>query len=139
MIVIDDKWYKGRLVFDFDGVICIHGAKDYSKAIPFENSIKNINHVYEEGWHITIFTARYMLRCNGKLSDVYKFGYDEAMCWLRKFNVNFHQLILGKPSADMYIDDRACRVEACKGDEDWNNNFWPLLHKIEVANANIRL
>jgi capsule biosynthesis phosphatase len=139
MISIDGNWYKGRLVFDFDGVICVFGAKDYSQAVPYEISINHINRVFTEGWHITICTARYMMRCNGNIQDVNRFGYDEAYGWLRKFKVNFHKLVLGKPSADMYIDDRACRIEGSKGDADWQNTFWPLLNKIEEANANLRI
>ncbi len=139
MININGVWYKGRLVFDFDGVICVFGAKDYSKAIPYENAVKHINQVFSEGWYVVICTARYMLRCKGDLKEVYRKGYTEASVWLRKFGVKFNELVLGKPSADLYTDDRGCRVESNKGEADWNNNFWPLVKQIEEANAELRL
>lgn len=139
MIFIGDKWYKGRLVFDFDGVICVFGSKDYKKAVPYEISIANINRSYLEGWYIVIFTARYMSRCKGNVEWARSMGQKEAETWLRKFGVNFNEMILGKPSGDIYVDDRACRIEGSKGSEDWDNSFWPLLKQVEDNNADIRL
>lgn len=138
MIYINNIAYKGRVVFDFDGVICVFGAKDYSQAAPYENAIRHINACYAAGWYVTICTARYMMRCNGNISEVNRLGYDVSFRWLRKFGVNFHELVLGKPSADIYVDDRACRVESLKGETDWKNNFWPLVKTIEESNANLR-
>lgn len=135
MIQINYKWYKGRLIFDFDGVLCVFGAKDYSQAEPYEISIEQVNRAYREGWYIVIFTARYMSRCNGNVDRARLCGQKEAEDWLRKHGVNFHEVILGKPSGDIYVDDRACRIE---GHQGWNN-FWPLVKQIEEDNANIRL
>lgn len=139
MILINNKWYKGRLIFDFDGVLCVFGAKDYSQAVPYEISINQINRLSAEGWYIVIFTARYMARCNGNIGEAKLRGQEEAETWLRKFGVNFNEVILGKPSGDIYVDDRACRVEGWKGETDWKDNFWPLIQKLEDKNANLRL
>lgn len=130
---------KGVCCFDFDGVICVHGSKDYSKAIPYQHAIDNINTLYARNWYIVIFTARYMARCRGNMQEAQALGTQEGLLYLRKFGVNFHEFIVGKPSAHIYVDDRACRVESAKGLEDWNNNFWPLANKIEEQNALLRL
>ena len=32
--------------------------------------------------------------------------------WLKSFEIKYHQLILGKPIGDLWIDDRAIRFKA---------------------------
>ena len=137
MMEIDDKIYKGRIVFDFDGVICVNNAWPYSDARPYHYAIEQINRAALEKWYIVICTARYMIRANGNQAEANRLGKAEAMMWLRKFGVIFNEVVLGKPSGVMYVDDRACRVESCKGLEDWNNNFWPELKRIESLYANL--
>lgn len=141
MIEIDGKLYKDALVFDFDGVICVQGAvlADYTQATPYLFAIERINRAAVAGYYIVICTARYMLRCHGNVLEANQLGKEQAIAWLRKFGVNFNTVILGKPSAAMYIDDKGCRVESAKGVADWDNNFEPLLAKLEEKHARLRL
>jgi len=69
--------------------------------------VNKINYLYEEGHEIIIFTARYMGRTNGDLKKVNKIGYDFTLKQLKSWGLNFHKLILGKPSYDLLIDDKA--------------------------------
>ena len=57
-----------KYVFDIDGTICSLTEGDYENAQPFPSRIKKINKLYEEGNHITFFTARGM----GRTSDNHK-------------------------------------------------------------------
>ena len=50
-----------KICFDLDGVICNNTYGDDANAFPFENSIKKINQLYNEGNYIIIFTARFSL------------------------------------------------------------------------------
>lgn len=140
MIEIDGVLYKDRLVFDFDGVICVQG-KDftnvYSQATPYLFAIERINRAAALGYYIVICTARYMIRCHGNVVEANRLGKGEAIAWLRKFGVNFNTVILGKPSGALYVDDRGCRVESAKGEADWDNNFEPLLAKLEEQHADL--
>jgi uncharacterized HAD superfamily protein len=91
-----------KYVIDIDGTICTH-ERDYSKAKPFMKRIKKINRLYTKGNEIIFHTAR---------------GYETRKDWLeitenqlKKWNVNYHKLIMNKPSADVYIDDKAINSE----------------------------
>ena len=60
---------KKTICFDIDNVICkTDKKKNYKKSKPIINNIKTINLLYEKGYNILIFTARYMGRCNGDIN-----------------------------------------------------------------------
>ena len=99
---------KKTICFDIDNVICITGKdKNYKKSIPIIKNIKTINLLYEKGHKIIIFTARYMGRCNGNVSLVKKKIKPLTVLQLKKWGVKYHKLYLGKPSYDLFIDDKA--------------------------------
>lgn len=95
-----------RYCFDIDGTICKSEVGKYEKAIPYLDRIEKINKLYEEGNHIIYFTARGMLTLDGDLFEVYRIWHDVTKDQLSKWDCKYHQLILGKPSADYYIDDK---------------------------------
>ena len=120
-----------ELDFDYNGVICSINEGDYANAMPYMYAIANINKAYDMGYYIKIVTARYGHRHPGKQ---YQVGYEEAIDWLNRYDVKFHQLIMEKPAADLYVDDKGCRVESSKGQTDWENNFWPAVKDLENKN-----
>ena len=92
--------------FDLDGVICSNTYGDYFKAVPFLNAIKKINKLSSEGNKIIIFTARFMGKNNENIEKAIKEGYDFTYDQLLSWNVKFDQLIFGKPTYDIVIDDK---------------------------------
>lgn len=90
---------KFKVCCDIDGVIAAKTLdNDYSKAYPMENNIRIVNALYEKGFHIVLFTAR---------------GYKTGIDWkkltvqqMKTWNVCYHELLFGKPDADIYIDDK---------------------------------
>ena len=96
-----------KYCFDIDGVICNTKINDYKNSKPILKSIKKINYLYEKGHKIIIFTARYMGRSNEKKSLAKKLGYSLTKKQLLKWGVKYDQLIFGKPSYDLFIDDKA--------------------------------
>lgn len=89
---------------------------DYKNAIPIPTAILEIKRYYNEGWFIIFCTARYFRECNGDIPEIYKRGYDELKQWLDKYGVPYDLIVLGKPSATLYLDDKAFRIE---GKADW--------------------
>ncbi len=84
--------------FDIDGTICTNTNGDYEKAKPFIDRIKIVNKLYIEGNKIIMFTAR---------------GSTTNLDWteltkqqLKEWGVKYHELIFGKPEADIFIDDK---------------------------------
>tara|TARA_Y100001958_G_C21212009_1_gene537651 strand:- start:461 stop:802 length:342 start_codon:yes stop_codon:yes gene_type:complete len=93
--------------FDIDNTICKTKGKNYKNAKPHKDIIKIINKLYNNGHTIKIFTARYMGRNNDNIKLAYKEGYNNTLKQLKKWNLKFHKLLMGKPSFDILIDDRA--------------------------------
>lgn len=98
---------KKIFCFDIDGVICATKGKNYSKAEPKKEVIKKINELYYKGHHIKILTARYMGRNNDNIKLAKKQGYKKTLSQLRSWKLKFHKLIFGKPSFDIYVDDKS--------------------------------
>ena len=93
--------------FDIDGVICNTKKNFYKSSRPKPRAIRKINELYHKGHKIIIFTARFMGRSNEKISLAKKRGYKLTIEQLKKWKVNFHKLIFGKPSFDYIIDDKS--------------------------------
>lgn len=96
------------ICFDIDNVICVTNSdRNYSKSIPIKKNIKIINRSYDKGFSITLYTARYMGRCNGNVSEVKKKIKPLTIKQLKKWGVKYHKLYFGKPSFDLFIDDKS--------------------------------
>jgi histidinol phosphatase-like enzyme len=96
-------------VIDIDGTICTktegHGY-DYSTATPYSTRIEHINRLYADGNTIIYFTARGMGRSKDNTAIAYEECYEVTKQQLTRWGAKFHRLVLGKPYADFYIDDK---------------------------------
>lgn len=97
---------KKIFCFDIDGVICITKKSNYKKARPNKKAILFINHLYEIGHEIKIFTARYMGRNSENNKKAYKQGYNFTKKQLKNWGLKYHKLIFGKPTYDIFVDDK---------------------------------
>ena len=106
-----------RYCFDIDGTICTSvKGRNYEDAEPFKDRIDIVNQLYAQGNEITYFTARAM----GRFKDLpHEFAQKEAGLALReltqqqllKWGCRYHQLIMGKPHADVFVDDKGIAAE----------------------------
>lgn len=100
-----------KYVIDIDGTICekyngIYNDGDYSTNVPIQSRIQAINKLFEEGHIIEYFTARGMGRfCNDAVKANEMF-YEFTENQLKSWGCKYHRLILGKPSGDVYVDDK---------------------------------
>ena len=117
-------------IVDCDGVIAdkTHGG-DYAKAGPLKYGIQQVNKLYDMGYTITLYTARYGDREKGNIHKQYERGYREWTDWLAKHGVKYHHAFMGKPAGVMYIDDKAARVEN-DSQEGWYQ-VWHEVHELE--------
>lgn len=104
-------------VFDIDGTICTLTDGDYTKARPLQSRVNKINHLYDSGNYIIFHTARGMGRYNNDQSKAIDEFYELTKGQLSLWGVKYHRLFLGKPSGDIYIDDKA------KLDKDFFNDY----------------
>tara|TARA_R100000458_G_C8249539_1_gene226779 strand:- start:1065 stop:1391 length:327 start_codon:yes stop_codon:yes gene_type:complete len=100
-----------KYVFDLDGTLCTNTYGSYEKAQPLKERIKVVNELFDEGNEIIILTARGMGRhgnCRSKaISEFYEFTKGQ----LEEWGVKYHDLFLGKPSGDIYVDDKGAKDE----------------------------
>lgn len=83
---------------DVDETIMSTQGTDYESAVPIEANIAKVNKMYDDGHHITIWTARGM-----------KTGIDWRELTekqLKDAGVKYHELRLDKPPFDLFIDDK---------------------------------
>lgn len=98
-----------RYVVDIDGTICIPGTTEetrYTGAYPIQKRIDKINSLYDKGNYIVYLTARGMGRFNNSRELAEKEFFDFTYNQLRQWGCKFHELHLGKPAGDYYIDDK---------------------------------
>ena len=103
---------KKTYVFDIDGTVCTSvDDGDYLKAKPYKHRIQKINNLYEQGNKIIFHTARGMGRHKNiiqlAIDDFYLLTHKQLLDW----GVKFHKLFMGKPSADIYVDDKGEKDE----------------------------
>ena len=119
-----------KLIVDCDGVIA--GKElggDYSKAPPLQHGIDQVNKLYDMGYEIILFTARYGERRKGNLHQMYEAGYREWIDWLNEHGVKYHHAYMGKPAGVLYIDDKAARVNG--DDEEGWGDVWKEVKALE--------
>lgn len=90
-------------MIDIDQTICltpfVDGKHRYDLSTPFKHRIEAINCLYDQGHTIKYWTAR---------------GSGSGIDWtelttqqLNEWGCKFHEVRLGKPSYDIWIDDKA--------------------------------
>ena len=106
-----------RYCIDIDGTICTPTVgRDYHKAEPWLDRIKVLNKLYDEGNYIIYFTARAMGRFSDQPHSIASVNAKEVLFDLTKqqlddWGVKYHELIMGKPHADYFIDDKGVKDE----------------------------
>lgn len=96
------------ICFDLDNVICkTNTDHNYNQSKPIKSAISIINKLYDMGFIIKIYTARYMGRSNENANLVKKKYFNKTTYQLKKWNVKYHKLYMGKPDFDLFIDDKS--------------------------------
>lgn len=85
---------------DIDETICRYdGPRHYPHALPIKEHIAKVNELYNEGHTIVYWTAR---------GSKTKIDWTElTKKQLAEWGAKHHDLMLGKPHYDLYIDDKS--------------------------------
>ena len=102
-----------QVIIDLDGTLC-EELRQFSRCLakPKDGAIETVNKLYDAGHIIIIYSSRTWVE------------YEMTVDWLQKNGVKYHQLFMGKPIGDVWIDDRAI---PCK--DNWNEIQEKLLNK----------
>ncbi len=111
------------ICFDIDNTICKSKTNNYANSKPIKKKIEFINILYKKGYYIKLFTSRFMGRNNENKTLAKKQGYNFTKKQLNNWGLKYNELLFGKPSFDIYVDDK-------------NLNFkesWPRLLKKKLG------
>ena len=98
---------KKVICFDIDNTICRTKKNFYSKSKPIKKNIKFINFLYDNNFNIKIFTARYMGTYKEIINLIKKKYFNKTEKQLKSWGLKYHKLYMGKPSFDIYVDDKS--------------------------------
>lgn len=112
-----------RIVFDLDGVICTlrQPSESYADVQPVSGAAETLHRLRVAGHTVIIYTARNMETCKGNVGQAIKNIGMLTLIWLEKYQIEYDEIYFGKPSGDVYIDDRAIRFKDWSqiGEQDW--------------------
>ena len=106
-------------IVDIDQTICetpydpINHEYRYHNAIPIKHRIEHINKLYDDGHTIIYWTAR----GSGSGIDWTELTHKQLNAWECKF----HEIRLGKPTYDVWVDDKAFNDMEFFWDADLDN------------------
>ncbi len=94
------KLFFMQIIIDLDGTICSE-ERTYSRSLAVLKPMakETINQLYDAGHTIIIYSARTWME------------FEMTTHWLHANGIKYHQLIMGKPIGDVWIDDRAIRFK----------------------------
>ena len=97
-----------RIFVDIDDTICYYSNDDkknmdYCKAQPYKSRIEQINKLFDKGNEIIYWTAR------GSVTQ--KLWFNITYKQLSDWGCKFHELKMGKPAYDLFIDDKNINSE----------------------------
>lgn len=94
-----------RICFDLDETLCT--GKPYNQAKPLPGRKELLARLKKEGHEIIIYTARGMKTYHGNIGQVVKELASLTLLQLKQWEFIYDEIYFGKPSADLYIDDKA--------------------------------
>ena len=94
-----------RICFDLDETLC--SGKPYKDAIPIVENINLLKRLQSNGHIIIIYTARGMGRSASNQGLALKEIGLITFLQLEQWGIPYDEIYFGKPTADIYIDDKA--------------------------------
>ena len=101
-----------RLIVDLDDTVSITIKGDYINSSPIPEIIEKLKKYKEKGFEIVIHSSRNMRTYESNLGKINIFTLPNIIDWLRKHDVPFDEVYVGKPWCGFdgfYIDDKSIR------------------------------
>jgi hypothetical protein len=107
-----------RLCFDVDATVADPGDPPlpYADRAPYPYAVAALRRLKAAGHRLIYLTARYMERESGSQARATERGWLELRFWLDSHQIPWDEIYLGKPSADVYFDDRGRQAA---GEKSW--------------------
>ena len=98
-----------RICFDLDNTLVTNPTvpDDYLTVLPIHKNIVLLQQLKKMGHEIIIYTDRRMKTHKNNIGKVIKDIALVTIQTLERYNIEYDELLFGKPIADIYIDDKA--------------------------------
>lgn len=122
---------KFIIAFDLDDTLCktpknFKTIERYKYCVPIKKNISILNKCFENNFYIKIYTARGINSFNGNLKKIEKNLKKLTTSQLKKWKVNYHELIFGKQEYQLLIDDKAINVKDMKSFKNLKSKYFKL-------------
>jgi capsule biosynthesis phosphatase len=102
------------IIIDVDGTLCPIKPADarYSDLTPYADMVDRLREYRGRGFRIALYSSRNMRTHAGNIGVINALTAPELVDWLRRWDIPFDELHLGKPwpgESGFYVDDRAVR------------------------------
>lgn len=109
---------------DIDETLCHSIEDDYAHSEPCKEAITKVNKLFDDGHYIKLFTGR------GSWDETDWTSFTKKQ--LEKWGIKYNELIMGKPHADVFIDDKALNARdwmelnntTKEVSRDWGREYW---------------
>lgn len=102
-----------KIVIDLDGTLTLEDAsRSYDDKPPNMAVIKRLREYREQGFSISIHTARSMRTHEGNVGLINVHSLPIILAWLDKHDVPYDEVVVGKPWCGFegfYVDDKSIR------------------------------
>lgn len=103
-----------KIIFDIDGTICPikNENEKYEDLVPYEDIVKKMKILKEQGFKIILYTARNMKTYSDNINLILKNTKPILEKWLEKWNIPYDEIVFGKPypgKDGYYVDDKTIR------------------------------
>ena len=101
-----------KIVIDLDGTLTIDSPRAYSQKVPNLDVISRLREYRQDGYTISIFTARNMRTYKGDIDKINTYTLPVILEWLKLHDIPFDEVIIGKPwcgEDGFYVDDKSLR------------------------------
>lgn len=103
-----------KIIFDIDGTICPikNEHEKYEDLVPYEDIVKKMKILKEQGFKIVLYTARNMKTYSDNINLILKNTKPILEKWLEKWNIPYDEIVFGKPypgKDGYYVDDKTIR------------------------------
>lgn len=116
------EWQK-TLCIDLDQTLCAlkKPNESYLDVLPLPGAIEAMQKLKEEGFYLVINTGRGTRTYNHNIGLINIHRVPEINLWLKKHNIPYDEIIVGKRDCLYFIDDKNI---------EFKNNWNEIVHKI---------
>lgn len=112
-----------RVCFDLDNTLVTppRVKGDYTTVEPIQERIEFCKYLKKMNCEIIIYTARGMKSCENNIGKINIKNYKIILDTLEKYDIPCDELFMGKPYADIYIDDKFVNIHRLQNETGFYN------------------